>query len=1111
MLTGNEVEVFNLLGAHIQVPLDQDPDTLLAGHLNWQDGYGVMIPLRRIDPGRFQPERLGELLRATAERLYFDLYSQRGADFGVLWNELNQSDQLEIEIARRLILDHIPFYLRQLSVRCEPIEKQLAFFDRLRRRIAEADADGEQSAESGRKEWRKSLDDLADRIDRNPAEQQAIVQAVKGKLEQYQYDPSSIPLELFQNADDAAVELGQFHAHTAEGCQVPLAAQRFVAEEREDGLGFLHWGRPVNARGPVGFDGEGRGYDRDLEKMLILSATDKPGDVGVTGKFGLGFKSVLLACEQPRILSGRLAIRVVAGILPQSWEDAHSGRQRLINLGTDSRLPGTLIDLPEVDGEHRDRLMKRFRRLAGILCVFGRAIRTIAHVDTASETVFRWQPSEICPGVEIGELDLRGDWGVRTRALCVRTDNGSVLMAIRPQGFRFLPDCVPALWVTAPTRESSAVGFAVNGSFDLDAGRGRLAGNPDNNLKKAKIVGSQAGAALGALLELSHNDWGSVQSDLGLAADLDVLDFWESIWLGLTKGWLKRHRGDGEDLVREVALGALTRLCDRARAVPNGLEGPLRQFSDAREIRYELRGILLSEDVGSELGAWERFTNRYPGKICVSGEIANILREADLQTPQPLGLFALVGLLERSRIQPDDAGVLGRLYLLTEETPDWESKDLSERLKVLLFRSEANAWVESRRLLTCHGSGLDPDEPRRHALAPPECRLHSDYYVESADERPAAAFFLVCRQRMEAPAEKIARWVLDAASVEARRAALGYLADGELGERVAEHVREQAWLRTALHDPQLTDGLTEEQRDKLHRRLIPKTHLQQAVVQSDDGEYEPTYSYVELPVALKRLYQWWANEGQVQAAEYGKRVYPQDARGQNLKPDPQTGPPERSSWFMLLALGSFQSMGRTREEDHRGFVRLCQDKGWWKVFSDCDPVKEPEKWMNIIEEYAEAQHEDEKWAQWLAQFPKLYRLRRWLKEYIDLFLSMNRFDEPFTPDEILAPRSNHHFQGGGIDPPPLTRTLKVGFPFVVRELLHHGVIENSLTVPHAYAPIESVKRFFRAFGYEISTSEDIHKILNKYLGAERATFTGSYDIPLRIISSDESLREQLLG
>ena len=51
------------------------------------------------------------------------------------------------------------------------------------------------------------------------------MQGVKSKLKQYQYELSSIPLELFQNADDAAVELGQFHAYPLEGCEVPAAAQ----------------------------------------------------------------------------------------------------------------------------------------------------------------------------------------------------------------------------------------------------------------------------------------------------------------------------------------------------------------------------------------------------------------------------------------------------------------------------------------------------------------------------------------------------------------------------------------------------------------------------------------------------------------------------------------------------------------------------------------------------------------------------------------------------------------------------------------------------------------------------------------------------------------------
>ena len=839
--TGNDMEVPNLLGQPMRVALDDEARTLLAGALNyhWREGYRVVVPLRRIDPDRLQTEQLRALLRATAEQLYCELYNQGSVDFSSLWRELDRSDQLEILVARRLILDHVPFYLRQLSIKSKGIEAQLAVCDSRRRGIAEAEAEG-QSTESARKDLRQALEELADQIDRRPDEQQAVLQAVRNKLEQYQYEPSSIPFELFQNADDAAVELGHLHAYPSAGCEIPQEARRFVVEDRDDGLAFLYWGRPVNARGPVGFDGERRGYDRDLEKMLILSATDKRDDEGVTGKFGLGFKSVLLACEQPRILSGRLAVRVVSGILPQTWEkNVREARQRLVEHGTDARLPGTLIDLPGVKGELRDRVLGRFEELAGILCVFGRTVRSITRV-TASDSTRCWQPREVCPGVEVGELDLPGDWGACTTALCVRTDRGCLLMALGPQGFRALPDAIPALWVTAPTSESLAFGFAINGSFDPDAGRGRLAYSAAN-LEKAKQIGRETGNALGALLERSREDWCSVRAALGLAADLDALDFWESIWFGLTKGWLGRGGGNGTDLVREVVLGTLIRLCERPRVVPNGLKGSLREFTGAKQIRYELSGVLLHEDVCGMLCAWDRFTNHYGGHMCVSKEIGDILRQADLCHPRTIGLSALVGVLEQSNAEPTDAAALGRLRLLTAEASDWKSEDLAKRMRTLRFRTEAGGWALARNLLALHGAGLDPDEPRRHALAPSKCRLHPDYYVEAAGEWPAVALFQFCRQRMEAPVETLTQWVLNAKSVEARSAALRYLAVGDLGDRVAEQVREEpGWLGSALENPEfnLKNNLEPKQFGILSRRLVSQSQVE-LIVSSHGQEQRP--------------------------------------------------------------------------------------------------------------------------------------------------------------------------------------------------------------------------------------------------------------------------------
>ena len=515
-----KVEVRNLLGQPIRVALDREACTLLAGAISRRGAERVMIPLRRIEPDRLETKHLHEVIRATAEQLSREIYNQADPNFGALWQELEKSDQLEVQVARRLILDHLPFYLRQLSVKGPQIEEHLAICDAQRRRIAEIEADG-RPTESARNALNQALEELAACIDQDPEERQAVVHAVRAKLEQYQYEPSSIPFELFQNADDAAVQSGLIHAYPADGCEVPPDARRFVVGQSTDGLGFVHWGRTINDRGPVGFDGQHRGYDRDLENMLVLSATDKHDGEEVTGKFGLGFKSVMLACEQPRIVSGRLAVRVVAGIFPQPWEDAQEARQRLAELGSSARHPGTLIDLPGVRDEPSDGVLKRFRRMSGILCVFARAVRSITFIaESGPKSTRTWQPKQVCSGVEAGDLYLEGDWGVHTNALCIRADSGSLLMALEPRGLRPLPDEVPSLWVTAPTSEPSAVGFAVNGSFDLDAGRGRLASNTTNNLEKARSIGREAGESLGVLLRRCQEDWASIRDDLLLTADL---------------------------------------------------------------------------------------------------------------------------------------------------------------------------------------------------------------------------------------------------------------------------------------------------------------------------------------------------------------------------------------------------------------------------------------------------------------------------------------------------------------------------------------------------------------------------------------------------------------
>jgi hypothetical protein len=167
--------------------------------------------------------------------------------------------------------------------------------------------------------------------------------------------------------------------------------------------------------------------------------------------------------------------------------------------------------------------------------------------------------------------------------------------------------------------------------------------------------------------------------------------------------------------------------------------------------------------------------------------------------------------------------------------------------------------------------------------------------------------------------------------------------------------------------------------------------------------------------------------------------------------------------------------------------------------------------MDIIGEYADNQTDNQEWNQWMAQFPNLYRLARWLDEYRELFLSINRFNRPFKIDEIRTPKASFIFQGTNIEAPPINRTLKNGSYLIIRELLHYGILKNEHAIPHAYAPIKRIKDLYERFDYVVSDSQDIHAILENALGPDGACFHGDYDIPLRIVAGDEKLQFELFS
>jgi hypothetical protein len=114
------------------------------------------------------------------------------------------------------------------------------------------------------------------------------------KIRDLGYSPSRVLFELFQNADDAYRQLG---LNVDETC--------FRIEHvsgHPGGFRIVHWGRQINHLGSNADEGRRLGHDRDLLNMLVMNFSEKRVDEDLTGKFGLGFKSVhVLSDIQPHV------------------------------------------------------------------------------------------------------------------------------------------------------------------------------------------------------------------------------------------------------------------------------------------------------------------------------------------------------------------------------------------------------------------------------------------------------------------------------------------------------------------------------------------------------------------------------------------------------------------------------------------------------------------------------------------------------------------------------------------------------------------------------------------------------------------------------------------
>ena len=1047
------------------------------------------------------PSHVKELCNTLAEALIGHRKKQAKC-FEVLFNlaeDCDRIDQQTVEIAQADLEDQLPHILDEVKpTPGTALWKARDEYEANKRALASLDERHSSLPKLKRKLW-KSI--------QTPEAKGQLLAAVRGRIEDYGYSPDRVLFEFFQNADDASLQ------------HPPPGQARFTLEVAEGRVQTVHWGRLINHGGADPQQGAREGWLRDLFNMLLMNLSEKRKDV--TGRFGLGFKSVHLIAAEVGIASGFVACRVRGGMLPEVWE---GGRQVSLDYSADGRR-GTVTELllDEDRADQAQAAVRAFCESARWLPAMSRKVHRIEFLGLQPRA---WQAEHSALDQGIGLVILSG--AEPGRALTLKLDEETTLfLVLSSDGPVPAEEGLPRLWLLAPLAEKLKSGWLMNGmNFRVDPGRGSLKRAEGEHEETFKRLGVSLGEKLIALADLVFDDW------MTFAARLALVD--QSPETGPTTFWARLFELFALDIDDQLACHlhapdrGYGRLISERAVLPTGLPRPFASLIRAGDAHHSVEGLMADPSLLADLLDWVVLDALETTTVGL--QTSQQLASLGYSSPPPVSLSSVIRdeIGRDKRVGPALAVRMARV--LTDDRVKRldriEEQKLLEELASAKYLMSNDTWLHA---MLPPREAVKTDEEEREeglilAFAPDEAVADTDY-----DGKALTVYRLAMRQSgFQRTWLTFAKWAEEMANASQQMAILRYIVEGRQGTQLGMYLarKRPCWLPEQWDDFQkssLVSNISDSDLSVLAGRLYPEK-LSQLFGIGPVPRYPPSPEpepVVEPSKFLRALYEWWSLNAEERRNIADNAAYPEGFRPSSLID--KAGNEDREGWFTFFALAIFRTIGRTQDVAHRNFIERARHDGWWHELAGSKPKGNPDPWISRLEEFANLEGDKVDFPQWRRRLADLYVLASWLPEYVEALQALPSQIERqgnLPLSKVFNLSASPLWQRTGLEGAPLSQSLGLGTNWLIRESVRHGLWkggEAQVIQPFAWASSWSVRtRIFDRLGLHLgdrSNSElsvEIYNFIESNIG-EKASFSGDLDLPFQIVSKNDDILQNLFN